>query len=89
MDHLGVWFVASVCMTHWHTSIKQIAPSIVTCNPKVSCFGFVFDISGFYVCAFTDGNSLMTCCSGFFVLFNELLFSSQQFLRFLCYERLL
>lgn len=49
MDHLGVWFVASFCMTHWHKSIKQIAPSIVTCNLKVSCFGFVFDVSGFYV----------------------------------------
>lgn len=65
MDHLEVWFVASFCMTHWYISIKRIAQSIATCNSKVSCFGFVFDVSGFYVCAFTDGDSLITCCSGF------------------------
>lgn len=63
MDHLEVWLVASFCMTHWHTYMKQIALSILTCNSKVSCFWFVFYISGFCVCAFTDGNSL-TCCGG-------------------------
>lgn len=48
-------------LAHIH---KTIALSIVTCNSKVSCFGFVFYISGFYVCACTDGNSFITCYSG-------------------------
>lgn len=66
MNDLEVWFVASFCVTHWHTHIKQIALGTVTCNSKVSCFGFVFYISDFYVCALTDGNSFINCYGGLF-----------------------
>lgn len=65
----------------------------VACNSKVSCFGFLFYISGFSVCDFADGNSFITCCSGLFdypfwwTVFQFVTFSL--FLRFLCHERLL